>query len=277
MTINKTFLSIDNAEKRCFIHRDYIAHCLRFTHVLKRLLKVKQAINLLDVGCGKETPLLKMIYTSKMSALINKYIGLEAGKINAPEFVHKIDYELIENTLIQDLECKISKFDIITMFEVLEHMPPSNVINTLLKLKSLMNEDSELIVSTPNYNKQVGAAGNHQNEMGYKLLSKLFNFFGLEVIEKYGTFASIRDYKGLLSESQLDTFKKLSEYYDSNYLATIFSPMFPEVSRNVLYVLKLNASIAKPDFANILAEIECYTNNLTWRTEIETLLCSQVI
>ena len=33
--IDKTFLSIDQAETRGFLHRDYIAHCLRWTHVVK--------------------------------------------------------------------------------------------------------------------------------------------------------------------------------------------------------------------------------------------------
>ena len=31
--IDNTHLSIDQAEARGFIHRDYIAHCLRWTHV----------------------------------------------------------------------------------------------------------------------------------------------------------------------------------------------------------------------------------------------------
>ena len=36
--IDKTMLSIDNAESRGFLHRDYIAHCLRWTHVTKYLM-----------------------------------------------------------------------------------------------------------------------------------------------------------------------------------------------------------------------------------------------
>ena len=33
--MDNTHLSIDQAEKRGFIHRDYIAHCLRWSHVAK--------------------------------------------------------------------------------------------------------------------------------------------------------------------------------------------------------------------------------------------------
>ena len=31
------------------------------------------------------------------------------------------------------------------------------------------------------------------------------------------------------------TFSKLREYYDSNYLATIFAPLFPQYSRNCIW------------------------------------------
>ena len=35
--VDTTYLSIDNAEERGFLHRDYIAHCLRWSHVVKYL------------------------------------------------------------------------------------------------------------------------------------------------------------------------------------------------------------------------------------------------
>ena len=35
--IDKTHLSCDQAEERGFLHRDYIAHCLRWSHIVKHL------------------------------------------------------------------------------------------------------------------------------------------------------------------------------------------------------------------------------------------------
>ena len=54
--IDNTHLSIDQAEERGFIHRDYIAHCLRWTHVAKYLhLKSRyKKASILDIGCGKD-------------------------------------------------------------------------------------------------------------------------------------------------------------------------------------------------------------------------------
>ena len=50
--IDNTHLSIDQAEARGFIHRDYIAHCLRWTKIAKDLNlggKYKEA-DIIDVG-----------------------------------------------------------------------------------------------------------------------------------------------------------------------------------------------------------------------------------
>jgi hypothetical protein len=67
--IDNTHLSIDQAEARGFIHRDYIAHCLRWTHVAKWMGKPDNRKNckLLDIGCGKDVPLARMLFTSRMA------------------------------------------------------------------------------------------------------------------------------------------------------------------------------------------------------------------
>ena len=42
----------------------------------------------------------------------------------------------------------------------------------------------------------------------------------------------------LLNDWQAWMFKALSDYYDSNLIANLMAPMFPEQSRNTLWVLK---------------------------------------
>ena len=50
--IDKTHLSINSAESRGFLHRDYIAHCLRWTHVAKFLAQQQRdkSARILDIG-----------------------------------------------------------------------------------------------------------------------------------------------------------------------------------------------------------------------------------
>ena len=66
---------------------------------------------------------------------------------------------------------------------------------------------------------------------------------GLEVDDHFGTFASIKDYKQVIEKEDLDgVFNRLRDYYDSNYLATIFAPLYPHRARNVLWRVKLPKS-----------------------------------
>ena len=60
-----------------------------------------------------------------------------------------------------------------------------------------------------------------------------------EIIEHFGTFASQRDYKHLLSDKGKEIFDKLSNYYDSNLVSVIFAPLVPQFSRNVIWKCKL--------------------------------------
>ena len=60
----------------------------------------------------------------------------------------------------------------------------------------------------------------------------------LDIVRKFGTFASIRDYKPLMNDWQTKMFEALKEYYDSNILSNIMAPLFPAKSRNTLWILK---------------------------------------
>ena len=70
--------------------------------------------------------------------------------------------------------------------------------------------------------------------MTYQAFGSLLEEMGYKILNHWGTFASIKDYKKQLNGLE-DTFDKLREYYDSNYLATIFAPLFPEYSRNCIW------------------------------------------
>ena len=72
----------------------------------------------------------------------------------------------------------------------------------------------------------------------FELQEKLSEFFIIE--RKYGTFASIRDYKEDLHDWQIPMFEALREYYDTNLLSNLMAPIIPpEHARNCLWVLKV--------------------------------------
>lgn len=240
--IDNTHLSIDQAEARGFIHRDYIAHCLRWTHVSKYLhLQARyKTARIIDIGCGKDMPLARMLYTSRLAP--EKYVGVEYNKMEIPDMFKNSNFKpgLISGVdftnVSYDTELVLEQFNYSTCFEVLEHVEPIKAIAILDHLPQFLTEDAVSWFSTPCWDEKVGAAANHVNEMTYEAFGSLLEEMGYKILKHWGTFASIKDYKDNLPEYELKTvFDKLREYYDSNYLATVFAPLFPHRSRNVLW------------------------------------------
>lgn len=245
--IDKTFLSVDQAEERGFLHRDYIAHCLRWSHVVKRLCKGKAyaSARLLDVGCGRELPLAKTLYSSRY--IVQQYYGCDVGPIldSAIEVFngHKFPLKVWENTdilsiTLEDLDDQLVNWA--TMFEVAEHVEPQHLYQMLTHILSLCTPDATFMCSTPCWNR-VDCADNHVNEMTYEAFGSMLEQCGWAIQENYGTFASIKDYEDRLHKlcrDLPDIFNALREYYDTNFLSCVFAPLFPAYSRNVLWVCR---------------------------------------
>lgn len=263
-TVDKTYLSIDNAEDRGFIHRDYIAHCLRWSHVIKRLYERKtwQTARILDVGCGRELPLAKLLYSSKL--IPAAYFGVDVGPVEDSEYQKLKGDMALRTTIFENQNFLELKHDdvvdrpdemssdqdtgklpnIVTCFEVLEHVEPKMMFDMLEHMKSLTTPDARFFISTPCWNR-TDCAANHVNEMLYESLGAAFERHGFVVEHVYGTFASIRDYEDELQNwgnknigGLREAFDKLREYYDTNFLSCVFAPLFPAQSRNCLWELR---------------------------------------
>lgn len=283
-SIDKTFLSIDNSEDRGFIHRDYIAHCLRWTHVIKRLYERKtwQTARILDIGCGRELPMAKLLYSSKL--IPAAYYGVDVGPVNDEDF-QKLKGDMAARTKIfeetnfleiepvdvdlsnsEDNESVLYPPNIVTCFEVLEHVEPKMMLAMLDHMKSLTSDDCRYFISTPCWNR-TDCAANHVNEMLYESLGAAFERHGFVVENVYGTFASIRDYEHLLNPEQKKMFDNIRAYYDSNFLSCIFAPLFPAQSRNCLWELKKHSS-KTPDgdkrFPNIQDIPQPWSSSALW-------------
>lgn len=241
---NKTQLTPQQEFERHIYHRDQFAHYLRWSHVLKNA-KIGQTI--LDFGCGTGE-MLEVFYRNKYRP--KQYLGLEIRQKvveeNNKKF-EKLDFaEFRQADLCQpDLDLG-QTFDIITCFEVMEHIGHKNADVFLDNLAYHCDKNTVVYLSTPNYDPTVGAAENHmlgpEREVGewdhFELQAKLEEFFTIE--HKYGTFASIKDYKDDLTGWKKEAFDELKKYYDSNLLSNMMAPMIPaEHARNCLWVLRV--------------------------------------
>lgn len=244
-TVDKTFLSVDQAETRGFIHRDYIAHCFRWTHAAKMIQARWKTARILDVGCGKEMPFPKLIYSSKMRP--EHYVGLDVDNHELPEMLQKTTFkcerlvgDMADVELFSDLGFERQP-NFITCFEVLEHVELEHAIRCLEAIHTTLSHDGLFMVSTPCYNLK-DVADNHVNEMTYAAFGAMLEDAGFSITNNYGTFISQRDLKvAVTANPGLDpsefwvTFESLRQFYDSNVLSTIYAPMFPAHSRNCLW------------------------------------------
>lgn len=243
---NKTQLTPQQEFERHIYHRDQFAHYLRWSHVLKNA-KIGQTI--LDFGCGSGE-MLEVFYRNKYRPA--KYLGLDIRQKTIDENNEKFAKLDFAEFRCYDLCAEIDleqTFDIITCFEVIEHIGHENADTFLDNIAFHCNENTRVYLSTPNYDPQVGAAANHTlkkadgtTEIGewdhFELQKKLSEYFDIEA--KYGTFASIKDYKEDLTGWRKEAFEELKKYYDSNLLSNMMAPIVPaEHARNCLWVLKL--------------------------------------
>ena len=169
-------------------------------------------------------------YTSSGRFGLHEYVRVDDGKV--------VDTYRLPNVL--------------TCFECLEHVTPAHCRRLLQHMLEVTAVDCHYFISTPCWNST--SAENHINEVSFQALGTLLEDVGFKVEGMYGTFASISDYKDELSnvktyfyngKGELESvstdlrhiFGALRNYYDTNILAIIFAPLFPDKSRNCLWHL----------------------------------------
>jgi SAM-dependent methyltransferase len=244
---NTTDLDPQTTFERHVFHRDQFAHYLRWTHILKES-KIGETI--VDFGCGKGN-LLEVLYRNRFKC--KKYIGIDIRKQTIEQSKEKyqnVDWAefICDDLIINQVDYKQLKADKVCTFEVIEHVGKQNAKVFLDNFLDCGNENATYYLSTPNYDEKVGAAGNHTYDSGdgqgvaiqefsHQELIDLISV-NFDIVNKFGTFASIRDYKPLMNDWQTKMFETLKEYYDANLLSNLMAPMCPENSRNTLWILK---------------------------------------
>lgn len=240
---NTTQLHPDKSLERHIFHRDQFAHMLRWFYVAKEM---QPGDRVLDYGCGNANALKLYYHNMRVPSL---YVGVDIraqtieslkasnyGKLQFAKF-HALD---LCAPLPQDFVYE--PFTVITCFEVIEHIGHANAPQFLQNMKQCLAENGRVYLSTPNYDPKVGHAKNHDlnGEIGEwdhkELEAMLGRYFVIE--KKIGTFASQKDYKPMLNDWQTKMFDSLSTFFDSTMMSVVMAPLFPEQSRNTVWVLK---------------------------------------
>lgn len=271
---NTSDLDPEATFERHVFHRDQFAHFLRWTHVLKKALKTatiddddgvmrKRLGTVVDFGCGKGN-LLEVLYRNR--AAPRKYVGIDIrtqtiNKANEKWTTARErgrDWTFVADDLIVPAVVDFDSLygDFVVSFEVAEHVGRQNVPTFLENFKRCGAPGAQYFLSTPNFDPRVGAAGNHTYNSGRLLddgteagvevheldhfdLQQMIMDAGFTIVEKFGTFASQRDYKDHLTPAQQEVYAQLNKYYDVNLIANIMAPIVdPSLARNCMWVLK---------------------------------------
>ena len=162
--------------------------------------------------------------------------------------------------------------NVVVSLEMLEHVEPEHARRTLQLIHKMLSAteargiaDVGALISTPCWDPHVGAAANHCNEMLYSAFGALLEDLGFTITDHWGTFASQANYLPLLSKEERRIFDKLSEYHCSNYLATVFAPMFPAASRNCLWQVKPAGKAYQRKFPALVDVPGPWTSSEKWQ------------
>jgi hypothetical protein len=102
-------------------------------------------------------------------------------------------------------------------------------------MHDLISPEGTILLSTPVFNGH--AAENHIHEYKTLELKGEIEDAGLQVKARYGTFMNIAGIRQMAQRHQ-ELAMELSEYFDSNAVSCFFAPLYPDLARNNLWVIK---------------------------------------
>ncbi len=229
------------------LHRDYAAHWFRWSFA-RRFITNKS--NVLEVGCGEEKPLSKII-TGGAAAHVNTYVGVDLNKLK-PSGSQRLtfigEFNFVERWK-ELVKLRPEGYDVLVTFEVLEHMRSDHQVKFLKGCFTCLKSGGTMLLSTPCYD-GVHHAANHIRELTIDELNKMVVKTGFKVEQRFGTFMDIKHIGksgirgqswsvGQVSDISIKEVKDaLSQYFDNDAISNIFGPLYPDAARNNVWVCK---------------------------------------
>lgn len=215
------------------VHRDYGAHFFRWGFARRM---IKGGTRVLDLGCGPDQALAReLAYQPSMCP--KEMVMVDYGNV-------KPRYHLKWATLLANFDFtkrwKEIKpgFDVICCFEVIEHMQRASGRKLLAGARELLENDGRFLLSTPVYDPKVGMAKNHIHEYGIIELEREISRAGLKIERRFGTFMNALTCRKMAAPAHKETWEALRAYYSDDVLACFLAPLYPDHSRNNLWVLR---------------------------------------
>lgn len=214
-----------------WVHRDYGAHFFRWGFAARF---VSQETEVLDVGCGPDVMMVEVL-TMPRSSVPRRYVGVDMNREPRKHPTRQWATLLWEFDFTRR-HAELGRFDLVTCFEVVEHMRKVDGDRLLAAIRACLKDDGLALVSTPVFDGK--AAANHIHEWTVDELDASARAAGLRVERRFGTFARQRDVVKVATPAELEVYRRLSEYYSGEVMACFLAPLYPDASRNNVWLLR---------------------------------------
>lgn len=247
---DKTQLSMLAGMNLMRIHRDYLAHAIRYEFLIQRIKKSGDDAMVLDIGCG-DVPLMRAMRSSMLRP--KRYLGLDVRpnmikKVNDYYATHRVhfphDAQYTDFTEIQHTQPELLQepWTQVVCLEVIEHMPKGRGEMLIENIKQAITPNGTAYLSTPCFD-GTRKAQHHKYEWRRDELEDVLIKADLKIEAVYGTFGNVHDLKRVLTPEEKVVWDGLSQntggYYGSIAMSLIFSPLHPEAARNCVWELKV--------------------------------------
>ncbi len=214
-----------------WIHRDYFAHAMRWAHAGRY---INGATDVLDVGCGPDVQLINVL-TMPRNQVPKSYVGVDFNR--EPQKHPNRQWATLhwQFNFIERWQ-ELGQSDVVTCFEMLEHVHLLDGPRVLEGLKGCLRNDGLLLLSTPVFNGK--AAATHLHEWTIPELAGAIETAGLVVERRFGTFARATDLRKVATEEDLRMVARLHPYYSDEVLACFLAPLYPDASRNNVWLCR---------------------------------------
>lgn len=242
------------------VHRDYAAHFFRWGWVSRKFVDPSKTV--LDIGCGPDGALVKVLAHKMANGLPRHYTGVDMNRLDKmpnckwATFIGKFNFAERWEELQMCPVCRdanglllragkrprcpmchddaVRSFDLITCLEVVEHMRMSSVRKLLRGARALLAPGGRMILSTPVFDGHM--AKNHINEMTIPQLQKELESAGWLVERRFGTFMSDQDRRKVCTPAENELVDRLKDYYSTDVTACFLAPLYPDASRNCIWL-----------------------------------------
>jgi len=214
------------------VNRDYLAHCFRWGWVRRFIEPGKTRV--LDIGCGRDTPLSGVLAQST-KGFPAMYLGVDVQAIKERGIAWwNCEGEFSFPTRWQELKDAGLEFDLAVSFESIEHMPKEDGTRLLEGARALLAPGGTFLLSTPVFNGKAAAA--HVHEYTISELMDAINAAGMNVVRRFGTFASYNVLAPRLPPEERALLDELRDFYSDDVMACFLAPKYPDLSRNNVWV-----------------------------------------